>query len=247
MTPVCGVLVPVRLGHIPHVGDGGAGEIQGAAIVGKQGFHDVGVVDRIGLEPIDGGHDRRHRILMPEFLDHGINHRGINEGLIALNVDHGCLFSYRICVPPGQSHEGVGHRCDALTAGTAEFCCHQHRKPPALGTGLQLSAIGAQHHRFNTAGLTAALQNTLNHRLAADVGQHLIGQSRRLKPGRNGHHTLTNRHQSQSFIASSRALNHSAASGPPMVRCSRNQGPPKVQCSIGAACSDSGGACTSTR
>ena len=56
--------------------------------------------------------------------------------------------------------------------------------------------------------------------------------------------------QSHRLRASSLAPNHSAANGPPIVRCSRNQGPPRVQCnrigppSSALAC---GASCTSTR
>ena len=215
--------------------------------MGQQGFHHIGVVDGFRAEAIHRGDDGRDGIQALKLRHHRVDHRRIDERLIPLHIDHGGLLRHGRALPPGQRHQLISHRCDPLTAGAAIGRGHQHRKAPAFRQLLQLRTVGAEHHRLHGGRLTAAFQHPLDHRFPPDLRQHLVRQPGGLQTGRNRHHRLLNRHQSQSFIASSRALNHSAANGPPMVRCSRNQGPPRVQCNIGEASRGSGGACTSTR
>ena len=53
---------------------------------------------------------------------------------------------------------------------------------PMIQRVLQLRTVGAEHNGINPFGLTATLEHPLNHRLTADVSQHLVGQTRRLQP-----------------------------------------------------------------
>ena len=241
MPPVAGVAVPVEGIHVTHMGNRRPREIQSPPVMGQQGLHHIGVVHRLRFQAINRRHDRRHGIQAPELGHHRVDHRRIDERLITLDVDHRSLFGHCRALPPGQRHQLIRNRGNSLTAGAAIGRGHQHGKSPSLGHLLKLLAVSTQHHVLNAGRLAAPLQHPLDHRLTSDVREHFVRQPGRLQTSRNRHHCLLNRHQSQSFIASSLALNHSAANGPPMVLCSRNQGPPRVQCSIGGPSRGSGG------
>jgi hypothetical protein len=70
-----------------NMGHGRAGEVEGTAIGCKQGFDHVGGVHLHGTEAENGGEHLRDRRTAVEFSGHGVDHCGIDEGLIALHVD----------------------------------------------------------------------------------------------------------------------------------------------------------------
>lgn len=128
-------------------------------------------------EGVHRSHHERQRIQPLELGHHRIDHCRIQERLIPLHIDHGRPAGLHRLISPGQRHQGIRNSSDAFTAGVAGFRRHQHREPQTLNQGLQLRTIRAKHHRFDRLGLTAAFENTLNHRLAANVSKHLVGQS----------------------------------------------------------------------
>lgn len=67
------------------VGDGGAGEVEGAAVVGGDDFYGVGVGDVLrGAKDFEGGYvDSR----LAEGLEQGGDVFGLEEGFVALDVD----------------------------------------------------------------------------------------------------------------------------------------------------------------
>ena len=113
VTPVGGVLWPVGGVDVAHVREGRAGEVEGTAIGGEQGFHHVGVVHLLAAEAVDGGEHLRGGRAAVEFGGHGVDHRRIDEGLIALHVDDQGTVGLAAAAA-GQ--ELIGHGGDALTA-----------------------------------------------------------------------------------------------------------------------------------
>ena len=233
--------MPVLRVNIAHVGYGGAGEIEGPAVTSDQGLHHIGVVHLLGPQAINRRQHLRQRPGPLEFGGHRIDHPGIKEGLIPLHIHHQGLLGGGA----GEGHQCFDHRGNPIAAGAAGGAGQHGSTAPETGRLHQLRSVGAEDHCLRAAGLETGLQHPLQHRFAGNVGQNLAWEPGGSKPSRN-RHDRAHRSQSQSRLTSSRAENHSAAKGPPIVRWPRNQGPPRVQCNRGESAA-AAASCTSTR
>ena len=108
--------MPIGWIHVTHMGDSGAGEIESATVMGQQGLHHIGVVHGFLLQRINRCDHGRHRIKTQELGHHGVDHCGINEGLIPLNIDDRGLIRHHRSRPPGQVHQSISNRGDAFAA-----------------------------------------------------------------------------------------------------------------------------------
>ncbi len=184
VAPVGGVLRPVEGIDVAHMGHGRAGEVEGTAIGCKQGFDHVGVVHLLGTEAVGGGEHFRGGRAAVEFSGHGVDRCGIDEGLIALHVDDQGAVGLKAAAA-GQ--ELIGHGGDALTARFTGRAGEDGVEAPGGCRGGEIRTVGAEQHRCGSRGQAAALEHTPQHRLAADVGQHLAGQASGFEAGRYGH------------------------------------------------------------
>ena len=67
----------------------------------------------LGIEVVDGGEHLRGGRAAVEFSGHGVDHCGIDEGLIALHIDD----QGAVGLAAATAHQDlIGHRCDAFTA-----------------------------------------------------------------------------------------------------------------------------------
>ena len=184
MAPKGGAAGPLVGVQIAHMGQGAAGEGDGAAVMGAEHLDHVGIVEFGGRQGIDR---REHSgpIQGRKTLHHGFDDGRIQQRLIPLHIDHQGLIE---SLPSCRRHQLIDYASQALTAGAAGLGGEQGAIPPALGSLLNDLAIGASHHRRHALGLGATLQHPAQHRLAADVGHHLARQPGRFQASRNGHH-----------------------------------------------------------
>ena len=184
MAPKGGAAGPLVGVQIAHMGQGAAGEGDGAAVMGAEHLDHVGIVELGGSQGINRG-EHRWAIKRLKALHHGFDNGRIQQRLVPLHIDHQGLIE---SLSSRRRHQLIHHASQALTAGAAGLGSEQGAKPPALGSLLNDLAIGASHHRSHTPGLGTTLQHPAQHRLTADVGHHLAGQPGRFQACGNGHH-----------------------------------------------------------
>jgi len=68
--------------------DGGAGEVEGVVILIEGEFDDVGIGDEVGVGDWAACRDHGKVKIFPEGAGEGINESGLEEGLVALDVDN---------------------------------------------------------------------------------------------------------------------------------------------------------------
>jgi len=81
-----GVGTPFGRIHIAHVGQGRAGK-KSHALGRQQHLHHIGIVQLLSAEPIDGRQLLGGRLASDEGGGDGIDQGGVEEGLIALDID----------------------------------------------------------------------------------------------------------------------------------------------------------------
>ena len=188
MAPEGSMGVPLVRLHPPHVGKGGAGKVEGPPVGAHEGLHHIGVVELLRPHGIDGGQHLRHGAGALEFGHHRINHRWIDEGLVALHIHDHRFRESRSRLPPGEGEERVQGGSQTLAAGAALGRGEQGRKTPVLRGLHQGRAVRTKHHSLGPLGQGTALQHSLQHRPASDVGHHLAGQPGRVEASRHCHH-----------------------------------------------------------
>lgn len=88
MSKIISVLMPFRGDNIPHMRNGGTGDIERPPIVSEQRLHNSWVVNGVRLESIHRRHHIGSGIESGKFSRHRCNHLRIQESLILLNIDH---------------------------------------------------------------------------------------------------------------------------------------------------------------
>jgi len=73
---------------VATVRDGGAGEVEGVVILIEGEFDDVGIGDEVGVGDWTACRDHGKVKIFPEGAGEGINESGLEEGLVALDVDN---------------------------------------------------------------------------------------------------------------------------------------------------------------
>jgi len=115
-------------------------------------------VQLLSVETIDGRQHLCGRLASDEGGGDGVDQGGVEEELIALDIDDGALWC---AVHRGQ--QLISHRGNAVTTRCA-VCAGQERRNAQTGSlcGQRL-AIGAQHGRVRHSGLQTMLQHMLEH------------------------------------------------------------------------------------
>jgi hypothetical protein len=153
------------LAGLAEVGDGGAGEIEGIAVVVEDDL-DCGRVLVFFFGANGCGESRHFEVrVFEERGRHLVNHVGMKERLVSLDVDDDFGF------------EAAGDLRDAVGAGGAVGAGHDGLAAEGLDGAADAVIIGGDDDGGGAFGSGGALPDVLDHGFAGDVGEGLGGEA----------------------------------------------------------------------
>ena len=168
------VLVVHRVAATPNVGDGGTREVDSVLEAVGDNFDDIGIVDFAGI--FDLLFERAHLDcgLVSQRHDGGIDCSGIDEGLIALDVDD----DLGVGVARGDFGNPVG-------AGNVVGPGHPDGGSEAPGFGKDSLVVGGDNSAGEVSRHVHAFPDVFKHSSATKGGEGFTGKSGRSVPGWN--------------------------------------------------------------